>query len=180
MRWGQAARVPHRRRQQRRRRQLQLQLPGSTPTPADETATPTPGCENYGFSNSTGSIVPGTTDIGNHTDDGATVIALPFPVTLYGNTYTSAAAGSNGYLSFGSFINSFYSGCLPNAAFTFTIFPFETDQNTVPAGRGIFTLTTGSTPNRTFYIEWRNCLYATATTCIAGSDNNYEIVFQEA
>ena len=150
--------------------------PTPTPTPA---ATPSPGCSIYGFSDSSGSIVPGTTDIGNHTDDGTTVIALPFPVTLYGNTYSSAAAGSNGYLSFSTFVNNFYAGCLSNAGFSYTIFPFETDQNTVPAGRGIFTLTTGVIPTRTFYIEWRNCLYATATTCLAGSDNNYEIVFQE-
>ena len=82
-------------------------------------------------------------------------------------------------MSFSTFVNNFYAGCLPNAGFSYTIFPFETDQNTVPAGRGIFTLTTGVIPTRTFYIEWRNCLYATATTCVAGSDNNYEIVFQE-
>jgi hypothetical protein len=123
--------------------------------------------------------VPGTTDIGNHTDDGATFVTLPFPVTLYGNTYATANAGSNGYLSFATFVNNFYSGCLPNAGFTHTIFPFETDQNTFPAGRGIFTVTTGIAPNRTFYIEWRNCRYATATTCLANSNNNYEIVFQE-
>ena len=29
-----------------------------------------------------------------------TAITLPFPVTIYGNTYTTANAGSNGYLSF--------------------------------------------------------------------------------
>ena len=151
--------------------------PTSTPSP---TATPTPGCTNYVISNASDVIVPGTTDIGNHTDDGATLINLPFPVTVYGNSYTTAYAGSNGFLSLsGTFSNFFYSGCLPNAGFTYTIFPFETDQNTVPAGRGIFTLLTGTTPNRTFYIEWRNCLYSTATTCIANSNSNYEIVFQE-
>ena len=151
--------------------------PAATPTPT--TSPTTTPCANYVVTNSSASIVPGTTDIGNHTDDGATLVALPFPVTLYGNTYNSAEAGSNGYLSFSAFVNNFYTGCLPNAGFSYTIFPFETDQNTVPAGRGIFTLTTGSTPFRTFYIEWRNCLYATATTCLANSNNNYEIVFQE-
>src|SRR5205814_2365742 len=134
----------------------------------------------YVVSNSSGAIVPGTFDIGNHTDDAATAIALPFPVTLYGNTYTSAMAGSNGFLSLSGILsNSFYSGCLPNASFTYTIFPFEIDQITFPAGYGIFTLTTGTTPNRTFYVEWRACRYSTATTCLANSDSNYEIVFQE-
>ena len=102
---------------------------------------------DYSFTNGSGSIVPGTTDIGNHTDDGNTLITLPFPVTLYGNTYTTANAGSNGFLSFGTFSNFFYSGCLPQAAFTYTIFPFEVDQITSDTGKGIFTLTTGVTPH---------------------------------
>src|ERR1051325_1156591 len=151
----------------------------ATATTPPATASPSPGCVNYTISNSSGSIVPGTTDIGNHTDDGANVIALPFAVNLYGNTYTMASAGSNGFLSFGSFINSFYSGCLPNTSFSYTIFPFETDQNTTPAGMGIFTLTTGTAPNRSFYVEWRNCHYASSTTCLASTNANYEIVFQE-
>ena len=152
----------------------------STPTAtAAATSTPSPGCSNYVISNASGTIVPGTADIGNHTDDGSTVIALPFPVKLYGNTYTSATAGSNGFLSFNLFTDFMYTGCLPNASFSYTIFPFEIDQVTAAVGKGIFTVTTGVTPNRTFYIEWRNCRYATATTCLASSDNNYEIVFQE-
>src|SRR5436190_13056110 len=126
-------------------------LGGGTPSPtptATATATAvttpsvTPGCGNYVISNSTGAIVPGTTDIGNHTDDGNTLVTLPFPVTLYGNTYTTANAGSNGFLSFGAFSNFFYSGCLPNSSFNYTIFPFETDQITAAVGKGIFTITT--------------------------------------
>src|SRR5207244_8183897 len=86
--------------------------------------------------------------------------------------------GSNGYLSFGTPYDGFYNGCLPNASFTYSIFPFETDQDTRPAGKGIFTRTTGSAPNRIFYIEWRNCLYR-GGACPGDSGNNYEIVFQE-
>src|SRR5204863_6125252 len=94
--------------------------------------------------------------------------------------YTTAAAGSNGFLSLsGTFVNNFYSGCLPNTGFTYTIFPFEVDQITSAAGKGIFTMTTGTAPNRTFYIEWRACLYSTATSCLANSDTNYEVAFYE-
>ena len=151
--------------------------PSPTPTP---TATPSPGCVNYGVTNSIGAIVPGTTDIGNHTDDGETSIALPFPVTLYGNTYTTARAGSNGYLSFNLSATNFYTGCLPNGAFSYTIFPWEVDQITAQTGGGIFTLLSGTAPNRTFYIEFRTCQYGTATTCLANSGPvNYEIVFNE-
>src|SRR5207253_11167323 len=115
-----------------------------------------------------------------HCDDCNTSVALPFPMTLYDTAYTSVLAGSNGYLSFGTFSNSFYSGCLPNASFTYSIFPFEVDQITGATGNyGIFTATTGSSPNRTFYIEWRACRYNGATTCLANSDANYEVVFTE-
>ena len=56
--------------------------PPPTPTP---TATPTP-CGQYAIQQIGGSIVPGTTDIGNHSDDLVTTIALPFSYTLYGTT----------------------------------------------------------------------------------------------
>jgi len=48
-----------------------------------------------------GIFVPGDTDVGNHCDNCSTEIALPFPVTLYDQTFTIAAAGSNGHLTFG-------------------------------------------------------------------------------
>ena len=77
--------------------------PSETPTPTPTLSpTPTPPCTTYTIANSTGAIVPGTDDIGNHTDDGNNTIALPFPVSIYGNQYTTAEAGSNGYLSFGT------------------------------------------------------------------------------
>ena len=143
--------------------------PPPTPTPSGTPTltpapTPTP-CTNYNIVNGNGVLVPGTTDIGNHCDDCNTSIALPFPVSLYGNLYTTALAGSNGYLALGTPYNFFYSGCLPNANFTYTIFPFEVDQITAGPG-GHLTLTTGVTPNRNFYIEWRACQpYNGATTC---------------
>src|SRR4029077_528097 len=152
----------------------------ATPTP---TPTPTPTCptqQNYNVTNGAGTIVPGVTDTGNHCDDCGTLITLPFPVGLYGNTFTTATAGSNGYLALGTPYNFFYSGCLPNPNFTYTIFPFAVDQITGATGNyGIFTTTTGTAPNRNFYIEWRSCRYNGATTCLANIDANYEIVFHE-
>src|ERR1051326_155618 len=45
---------------------------------------------------STGNIVPGTTDIGNHCDDCDTTITLPFAVSLYGYVFTTANVSANG------------------------------------------------------------------------------------
>src|SRR5262245_47343483 len=86
----------------------QLQTVTSGPSAINtSTIPPAPGfpdviCPSYTFSPSSGTLVPGVTDIGNHCDECSTVITLPFPVTLYGQTYTSAAAGSNGHLTFGT------------------------------------------------------------------------------
>ena len=41
------------------------------------------------------SIIPGTTDVGNHCDDCSTPVVFPFPVSIYGSTYTSAYVTSN-------------------------------------------------------------------------------------
>src|SRR5205823_14623497 len=72
-------------------------LPSPTPTPtaspsATFTPTPTPTpipCAGLTIIQISGSIVPGTVDIGNHGDDTVTTISLPFPFTLYGQTFTS-------------------------------------------------------------------------------------------
>ena len=45
-----------------------------------------------------GLFFAGGTDIGSHCDDCTTAITFPFPVTFYGQTYTSAFAGANGNL----------------------------------------------------------------------------------
>ena len=55
--------------------------PTASPSPT-ATATATPCTGQYTVAQIGGSIVPGTTDIGNHGDDMVTTIALPFPYTL--------------------------------------------------------------------------------------------------
>ncbi|MFL5733392.1 MAG: hypothetical protein ACJ78Q_09330, partial [Chloroflexia bacterium] len=137
----------------------------STPTP---TACGTSG--GYVVNQSTGaSIDPGTTDIGNHTDDGLTTIALPFPYQLYGTTYNSAQAGSNGALFFGTANSTYQVTCLPNSLGTIVIAPYWADQCTGACGAstctgcGIFTSTSGSSPNRIFNIEYRTNYYNTNT-----------------
>ena len=55
----------------------------------------------YTTATATGTITAGGTDSGNHCDDCATMISLPFPVSVYGNPPISVAyVGSNGSLQF--------------------------------------------------------------------------------
>ena len=137
----------------------------STATPTSTaTATPTgsPSCTpTYTYTVSTGTIVPGTTDTGNHADDGSTVISVPFSYTVYDQTFTSVAVGSNGHLTFGTVNNAFNPSCIPIATATYALFPYQTDQCTGPCtgvtgtNYGIFTSISGSAPNRIFNVEYR-------------------------
>jgi hypothetical protein len=107
-----------------------------------------------------GTIVPGTTDIGNHTDDGVTSIALPFSVNLYSGSYNSVTLSSNGTAQFTSGSTAYSNACLPTSTFGDTILPHWDDLRTDTAGSGIFTSTSGVAPNRTFHIEWRATYYS--------------------
>ena len=138
-------------------------LPSPTPTPTaspspTSTATPTPTpipCAGLTIIQVSGSIVPGTTDIGNHGDDTVTTVALPFPFTLYGQTFTSINLSSNGSAQFMTTDTAFTNVCLPWTGHNYTIFPYWDDLYLVNSGFGIFTSVSGTAPNRIFNIEWR-------------------------
>jgi hypothetical protein len=145
------------------------------------------GCppqNHYDIQQIGGSIVPGTTDTGNHIDDGTTPISLPFSYTLYDQTYTSANVDSNGTFQFVNPSSIFTNTCLPDTSGrTYIAFPYWDDQRTdaqsgcsvFPGGTcGIFTSVTGSAPNRIFNVEWRTVYYADTTTTA-----NYELRLYE-
>ena len=61
------------------------------------------GCppqNHYDIAQIGGSIVPGTTDIGNHGDDEVTTVALPFSYSLYDQTFNAVNLSSNGNAQF--------------------------------------------------------------------------------
>ena len=126
--------------------------------------------------------MPGVTDIGSHCDDCGTQITLPFPVTIYGQTYTTADAGSNGHLTFGTPYDNFVITCSPfgNSGATYVLAPYWGDQCTTACGStscincGIFITTTGIAPNRIFYVEWRTNYYNQTTALL-----RYEIALYE-
>ena len=147
-----------------------------TGTPPTATRTPTATatvCGSntiYSIATATGAtVVPGTTDIGNHTDDGHTLISLPFPFALYGQTFTTASINSNGNMGFTTPEDSFTNTCLPDLGASNAIFPHWDDQCTGPCssstctGCGIFTSVSGTAPNRIFNIEWKTNYFNTNT-----------------
>ena len=144
----------------------------STNTP---TATPTP-CGVFGdyqVITGTNTIVAGTTDVGNHCDDCATTVTLPFPYSLYDQSFTSASVTSNGQLDFMTADSSFSNTCLPDGAASYAIFPHWDDLRTDAAGSGIFSTVEGTAPNRIFDLEWRATLFS------GGGAVNFEVRLYE-
>jgi uncharacterized repeat protein (TIGR01451 family) len=91
-------------------------------------------------------IVPGTTDIGNHCDDCVTNVNFPFPVSIYGHPYTTASASSNGNLQFSTANTAFSNTCLPDTSMGTMFAPYWDDLYTVNSGFGIYSLTSGTAP----------------------------------
>lgn len=89
-------------------------------------------------------------------DDASGVVNVPFPAYLYGTGYKQLNVSTNGHLSFTAPATSFTNGPIPsttppNAA----IYAFWDDLN-IDADAGIYTKTVGTSPNRSFILEWRN------------------------
>lgn len=128
----------------------------TTTAVASSTVAPQPTeCANYVSTTGTGTIAPGTLDIGNHCDDCSTFITLPFQIQLYGQSFTNAYVSSNGVLEFGSSDFAFGNAPLPVPVFNHAVLGYWDDLITNAAGDGVFTSVTGNAPNRVFNVEWR-------------------------
>ncbi len=123
-------------------------------------------------------MVLGSSDTGNHTDDGSTLVALPFSYQLYDSVFSNVNVGSNGHLTFGTVNNAFNPGCIPLATATYAIGPYWTDQctaaclNATCTGCGIFSSTSGTAPHRIFNVEYRTRYYNSGGD---GIPLNYEV-----
>ena len=137
--------------------------------PASGTIDGTDGANCYTITSGTDTIVPGTTDTGNHCVWCETPITLPFPFVLYDQTFNAVNVSSSGRLDFvcANDPANLLETCLPappnNCPFDYTIFPlwYEWSTATYPPGCsawangcGIFTSISGTAPNRIFNIEW--------------------------
>src|SRR5262245_18394416 len=115
---------------------------------------------NYAIVSSTGAIAACTTDIGNHCDDCVTSVTLPFPVSLYGSTFSSVNLSSNGNAQFSGSNIAYINSCLPAGALNNVIFVHWDDLMTsVNPGDGIFTSVSDLSPGRTFSIDWHTTYY---------------------
>ena len=127
----------------------------------------------------TGTFVAAANVLGLSGDDNVTQITLPFAVSQYGTSYTTAWVDTNGYISFANPGESrpMSSGLpgtpAPNAA----VYGFW-DDFVVDGQASIRTETLGSAPNRRFVVEWRNVyFYDTADrvtfSVVLGEDGSF-------
>jgi hypothetical protein len=121
------------------------------------------GDNSYITNTQTGqSIIPGTTDIGNHCDDCVTQVTLPFQVPVYTTPYASAYVSSNGNIQFLTANDGVpFDACMPLAinGIDRAFIPYLGDLRTDETGGGIFTAVLGAPPNRQFVIEWRTTYF---------------------
>ncbi|GAA3200140.1 PQQ-dependent sugar dehydrogenase [Dactylosporangium siamense] len=90
-------------------------------------------------------------------DDAVQQITLPFPVKLYGQTYSTAWVDTNGLVSMVN-PNGFKwdNTTLPNPALAnAAVYAFH-DDLVMDSSASVRTTTIGTAPNRQFVVEWRN------------------------
>jgi subtilisin family serine protease len=102
-------------------------------------------------------------------------VTLPFPFTLYGQTYEAATVTANGYLTFHLTKSSYYYNTPipdptePNAA----VYPFW-DDIMIDSSSSVRTEVLGTAPKRQLVIEWRNVM-----SWETGVRTNFEVVLYE-
>ena len=137
------------------------------------------GSMGYACTVGTASWQAGTTLLTGVTGDDTSVqTTFPFPVNFHGLTYSAGWISTNGMIGFGSVQTGtrlaanppMPSTALPNAV----VAPLWDDLE-IDASAGVYTLTTGTAPNRTFVVEWRNAIFRPA----GPSRVTFEVKFAE-
>ncbi|MFD4227468.1 S8 family serine peptidase [Streptomyces sp. NPDC058545] len=107
---------------------------------------------------------------------GSAGINLPFPVALYGKTYTKAAANVEGYLTFETALNVEANRSLPITAYpNGSLYPFWDNLQLSNVDGAIYWATRGAAPHRELVVEWRNV----ATTTDRAQRLDFAVVIGE-
>ncbi len=154
---------------------------GTPPTPTNTavptntpTALPT-SCANYTVAVGVGTIVPGTTLVGDRCDDCEKHITLPFPVKLYDQAFTDAYASSNGVLEFVSSSFPYGNAALPVIVYDHTIAGFWDDLAMTGYGPSVCLVPQRARhPTGQYYLEW-----SAVALEVSNAPVNFEMVLHE-
>ncbi|MFF3452360.1 S8 family serine peptidase [Streptomyces sp. NPDC002667] len=112
-------------------------------------------------------------------DEDAASVALPFPVSLYGVSYSSASVTTDGLVNFlSSRVGDYGNTALPTTGVNGVkgiVAPLW-DDLTLDGKSSVRTATTGTTGSRRFAVVWNNAAYANGTS----GRSSFEVVFEEA
>ncbi|MEU2249171.1 S8 family serine peptidase [Streptomyces sp. NPDC019224] len=123
------------------------------------------------------SWIKGSTKVALTGDEDAKTVSLPFPVKLYGVSYTSASVSTNGLINFlEPRIGDYANVALPSAYRPNGTVAVLWDDLVLDKKSSVQTAVTGSKGNRSFAIVWNNAAYADGS----GNRATFEAVFDEA
>ncbi|TDC06244.1 peptidase [Nonomuraea longispora] len=118
--------------------------------------------DTFGYTCAVGAqeYVAGTEKLALTGDDEAEQVTLPFAVPFYGTGHTKAWIATNGFATFAADrVTAAGNGTLPASGTpNNAVYPYWDDLR-VDAEGGVYTAVTGTAPNRTFVIEWRNVTF---------------------
>jgi len=102
-------------------------------------------------------------DISGHSalsgDDNYANVNMPFSVQIDGVNHSAITISTNGWVAFGTIYGSIIStGCLPNGSFSVPVVAWYM-RDLVTVGTNIRYLTVGSSPNRTFIVDFEAYAY---------------------
>jgi len=110
-------------------------------------------------------------------DDASTPVTLPFTFAYYGVQYTTGQLSSNGFLRLGSGAATSYSNTsIPSGSDPNSFVAPWWDDLYPPAGGTIWSMTTGTAPNRQFVVTWSDI----QTYAISNSGVTFQLVLDEA
>ncbi|GIF23735.1 hypothetical protein BJ973_004346 [Actinoplanes tereljensis] len=117
------------------------------------------GSLGYACSIGTGGFEAADTVLALTGDDVALAVTTPFPVLLHGLSFSSVYVSTNGFLTFGT--NSTGTArsvnqAMPTAGAPDSVVAPFWDDLEVDASASVLTKVTGTAPNRTWIVEWRN------------------------
>ncbi|MER5685278.1 S8 family serine peptidase [Streptomyces sp. NPDC002205] len=123
------------------------------------------------------SWIGGSSKVALSGDEDAKTIALPFPVKLYGVSYSHASVTTNGLINFlEPRLGDYDNVALPSAGKPNGTVAAFWDDLTLDRKSSVQTATTGTAGSRTFAVVWNNAAFAGNTSARV----SFEAVFDEA
>ncbi|MGQ4490267.1 S8 family serine peptidase [Streptomyces sp. SAS_281] len=127
------------------------------------------------------SFPAGSTRLNTSSDyEGSATVQFPFPVALYGKTYTKASANVEGYLSFETSVDLSSNRSLPYTGYpNGSLYPFWDNLQLATQDGDVYWSSRGAAPHREVIVEWRNMVPSSDRTqrldfsVVIGEDGTY-------